>query len=740
MAKKRRKKSKGSAQSAAALRLNGLRAFQKNDYDQTIKTWERIPASYRPMPALAEAYFRRGIELFYSSNSHRQTGLKDILKATEIQPKDPCYVYHLGLAYHHLGDLTKAIQSYRLTRQMAGPYADRAAHPLSLALIQQEQDLEADPVWADLSPDEQIMLRVIGAFSRRPYHLPPEAPQLWRALVALDEGDLLTAQAGLDVESTATLAEQGIRHYYRGILSAQQEDLETARSEWLAAYLTGLHSQRLRNNLAEVFHRAAEDLVIDGDYQTALSAAQEASRHKTDDNALNELLAQIHQHLGYHAALNSQWDQAQGHWQTAIELNGSSFRLAFNMALLHERKENYLAAGETWREALRRRPRRADHPDAISDEQVARLWERAAVAYQKAGQFDEANRVYQQAIKWSPENLDVRLAMADGLLLEGRIQAAQKELERILERNPEHVSALIRMGEVLFRSDAWWVRAGAPRYWEHALKLQPANHQARQALTEWYIDQAEIDYSWDRFSEAIEDYQKALEYQPRDARTTSCLANCYIHLGDLEDAQEYIDQAFELAGDDLDVLDEILSGWIATGNLTQAWESMERFEAQNSAIPGLFYFVQGLKCLDEDDADVALPWLERATLKAEPDEMILFLIGEKLLNYDNELARQYLEKAIAADQLPGQAHLLLSLLENELGNPKESKKHLNKATHIARITRDNELADKVELARMMSGSPEAFIERLMAMGGPQMVEDFLNNFGSQFGEDEFYDF
>ncbi len=305
--------------------------------------------------------------------------------------------------------------------------------------------------------------------------------------------------------------------------------------------------------------------VIQGDYQIALSAAQEAGRHKADDNALNELLAQIHQHLGYQAALASQWDQAQNHWQTAVELDSSSFRLAYNLALIHERKENYLAAGETWREALRRRPRRADHPDAITDEQVARLWQRSADAYRKAGQFDEANRVYQQAIKWSPENLDVRLAMADGLLLEGRIQAAQNELERILERNPEHIPALIRMGEVLFRSDSWWVRVRAPRYWERALKLQPANLQARQALAEWYIDQAEIDYSWDRFAEAIEDYQKALEYQPR--RCADLLLSCQLFHSFRrvwKRRRHTSDQAFEHAGDDLDVLDEILSGWIAT--------------------------------------------------------------------------------------------------------------------------------------------------------------------------------
>lgn len=41
---------------------------------------------------------------------------------------------------------------------------------------------------------------------------------------------------------------------------------------------------------------------------------------------------------------------------------------------------------------------------------------------------------------------------------------------------------------------------------------------------------------------------------------------------------------------------------------------------------------------------------------------------------------------------------------------------------------------------MMLGGPQAFIERLMEMGGPQLVDEFLNGFSDQFGEDEFYDF
>ena len=753
MAKKRRRKSRNtSAQSAVALRLNGLRAFQSGDYSQAIKTWERIPESMRPNPALAEAYFRRGVECFYGSESHHQDGLEDLQKAVEIQPRDPCYAYHLGLAAHHLGHLDQATRAYRSARQAAGAYADRAAYPLALALLQAGQDPASDPVWDDLSVEDQVMLQEAVAFSRRPYQLSPQAPQLWHTLAALDAGDLSTAQAGLDELSATTEAEKGILHYYRGVLAAQTEDWETARSEWLAAYAAGLRSQRLVNNLADIFHRAAVELLQNSDPQTALAAAQESARYKSDDNALNQLLAQIHQHLGYQAASANQWDEAQKHWLTATELDSSSFRLAYNLALAYERSENYQKAGETWREALRRRPRRADHPDAITDEQVARLWQRAAEAYSKAGQSDEVIRVYQQAIKRSPENLEARLRMVEGLLDEGRVQAAQNELDRILERDPDYVPALIRMGEVLFQNEYWWTKVRALRYWEPALKLQPNNLQARQAMAEWYLDQAEIDYSWDRFEEAIEDYRKSLEYQPGDARILSFIANCYIHLGDLEQARAYSKQAFEHAGDNLNVLDEILSGWIATDSSEQAWEAMGKFESRDTSIPGLFYLAQALKWLDEDDREEAILWIERAVKKARAEEPIFFLIGEKILRYDDDLARQYLEQAIAAGQLPGQARLMLSHLEEGLGNTKESRKHLVEADRIARQTKDRDLAEKVEITRMMAGGPQAFMERMMAggpqafmermmeMGDPDLVAEFLARMSSEFDEDNYYDF
>ena len=719
-------------QSVTARASKGEKPFHSGDYTQAIGIWELIPVGLRPASALAEAYFRRGLERFYGPHADPDAGLKDLEQAVVYQPNDPCYAYHLGLAAFHQGALEQAVRSYRAARQVKGPFFRRAAYPLAVALFQQGLDPDTDPVWGDLTAEERARLLAAAAFRRRPYRLPAEASAVWRGLVALAAGERevvqSTSQEILSVAGTAV--EKSLASYYLGTLAAQDEDWEAARHAWAAAVKAGLRSARLRSNLAEICHRLAEKWLLKGDLPAAQNAAQYAVGYSTgaearSTSALNELLSQIHQRIAYQAAHDNQWEKAQAHWQIAAEIENSSFRLEYNLALAYEHGGDYLDAGGAWREALRRRPRRADHPDAMSDEQVARIWQRAAEAYQKAGETAEAIRVYQQAIKWNPENIPVRLALAAVQLSEGRAQAATNELNHILEQDPDNITALLRMGEVLFNSDRWWNKSGALRYWERVMQLQPGNPHAIQGLADYYRDQAEIDLSWDRFSQAIVNYQKSLEYQPGDAQTLAEIANCYIHLGDPSNAQGWIQKALDRGAQNLDVYNSILEALLSMEQFEPAWKLIEQAEARVASIPGAFYVAQAINCLEEQHRDQALLWLERAVARALPDEPILVLIGEALVHQKDKLAQQYLERAIAAGQLPGQAHLMLAILANMQQNQKEARRQLKEAERIARQTHDEELIERVEMARMMIDGPLGFLGGLIKSSGMPAIEDIL---------------
>jgi tetratricopeptide (TPR) repeat protein len=740
MSKKKHKGSpqKSIAQSAAAHRSNGFSAFQKGDYDRALIAWEKLPKEARPLAALAEAYFRRGLAALYRPNPHSRAGLADLLKAHQYQPADGCYALHLGLAAHHQGDLLAAVEAYRAASKTGGDYAHRAAYPLALALLQQGQDPAGDPVWSTLTTAEQTLVQTAGVFRRRPYRLPPTAPRLLQALAALDAGDSTAARTGLQETLLSAHApmDKGIANYYLGVLTAQNGDWDEARRCWMAAHAAGLRSARLHENLGEALHRLAEQALGEGDASTALLAAQEATRHKTADTSLNELLAQAHQILGYQAASANDWEQAQQHWRTAVELDADSYRLAYNLALSYEQSNQYLAAGEAWRNALRRRPRRSDHPDAIDDTQVARLWQRAAECYTKGSNFEEANRVYQQAVKWAPDNLDLRMALAESLLKEGRLTAASNELNRILERDPEHVPALLRLGETYFRNeDQWWMKAQAKRYWEQALALQPDNPQVRQALAEWYLDRAEIDYSWEHYEKAIQNYQKALEFQPDHATTLAYLAECYFELGNQAQGNEYLHLALAHAadfGDFADIVDVLLR----VEEDEPAWDALLQAEARFGKVPTDFYVAMAHNLLEDKRQAQATIWLERVIEKAVPEDNIYLMIGEMAMEVDQALSRQYLHKAIEAGQMPGQAYLILAGVEHKAGNDRAGKKYLEQAERIARQTKDRELQERIELARVLAGGPQAFLDLLYERGGPQMVEDFLKGMKNMDFDDE----
>jgi tetratricopeptide (TPR) repeat protein len=733
----KKKKHQGKiAQSVTMLTANGLKAFRQNDLEKAILSWEKIPANLRPVVLLAEGHFRRGLALFYGPDA--QAGLGHLETAAAYQPKDPCYAYHLGLAKHHLGDTSGALAAYQTVRQFTGPFAARAAYPLALALLQNDQNPAATPVWNDLTPAEQSMLRSASAFRRRPYHLPPESPHLWRSLAAFDAGDHSEALVGLDqvLAGNPTATEKGVAYYYQGVIAALAENWDTARRKWEAARMAGLRSPRLDNNLTEIYHRRAEELLLQGDDQTALAATLEAKRHSPCDSALGVLLAQIHQHLGYQAASANHWEEAQSHWQTAVELDSASFRLTYNLALAYERLGSYILAGQTWREALRRRPRRADHPDALNDSQVARLWQRAAQCYHQAGEFDEASHTYQQAIKWAPENLDVRLALAESLIRDGRLLSARNELECLLERSPNHIPALVRLGEAYFHDEdsPWHFKAQARKCWERALEIDPKNPQVCQMLAEWYFDQAEIDYSWDRYAEAAEDYQKSLEFRPNHLETMTYLAECYFQLKDEAKGEEYARQTLAQTAT-FDDFACIIGMWLRVEYYERAWEVTAQAESRFGKVPTDFYVSMAHQLLKNKQEEIALRWLQHAVTKATSEEGVLVMIGEMAMDVDVSLAKVYLQKALEEGQMPGQAHLIMGILEGRQDNRPASKKHFAKAEQIARQTKDTDLAKRVEMARVISSDDGWLLRYLMDFGGRGLLEEFSIDLNEDFDDD-----
>jgi tetratricopeptide (TPR) repeat protein len=718
MGRKRRTKP-SKRQSSNALRRNGLEAFKKGHYSKAIKSWQRagqqVP-DLLPTSALAEAHFRRGLNAFYEASDH-QAGLEDLEQAIELEPEELRFRYHLGLALHHQGKIEDALRCYKLVRAEGSAYDKRAAYPLALALLQQGQDPANSDVWADLSDDKQIVLTEIDTFRRRPYTPSDDTPILWRAIASVDAGDHEKAQRLLEdaLKQSSGPTERQWAHYYQGVLAAQQENWEAALRAWNAARAAGLQMERLEQNLQEASHRLAENLLEEEEVEDALLVGKEALRHGDSYPSLEELVSQAHQRLAHQAVTDGDWDKARTHWKAADAVEDGSFRLAYNLALAHERAENFIAAGERWREALRRRPRKDDHPDAITDDQVAQLWQRTAEAYTRAGEYDEAIQVYKNAVKWNPDRIEARLALSEALLLNDQPQAARNELNRILDRDPDNIHALLRMGEVVYTQGNWWWES-PERYWERVLELDPDNTNARQLLVDFYQEQAENALYWNNTHRALELYHQALDYWPDNAQVMASLGNLYLRINDREEGQTYLERALEKGSQNLSVYGEVIRAWLDEREPEKAWRVMEQAEANLREIPYSFYVIQAAYCTERAD-DLMQPWLERAEEKAPAGEPVLVMIGEMLVESRAlDLAREYLKRAIDADQEPGQAYLMLSTIAMQEGDNVKAETHLRQAAKIARQNDDAALMERIEMARMVLNTPPGLLDFLHRFG------------------------
>ena len=722
MARKKSRRQR-KRQSLAAKIRNGLKVFLNEDYDQAIEIWEGVSpyvSHDRLTDVLAQAYFRRGLERTYGDSPSPEAGLSDLEHAYALQPDDPCYAFHFGLAAHRLGDLDRAIQAYRVARQDGGEFVHRAAYPLAVALAQQGVDVETEEIaQLPLSDDEYLLLKNAPAFNRRPYSISSDAPPVLQGMAALDVGDEERAREALLAARDAPtfpIARQ-VAHYYLGVLAARDENWEEASHHWSVARASGLATSHLMGNMGELYHRLAEERLEQGALRDALAAAQEALRHTPPTNKLNELISQAHQQLAHAAALSGDWAVAVEHWQAAEEAEGGSFRLAYNLALAHEHLDNFLMAAERWREALRRRPRRDDHRDAITDEQISRLWRRCSDAYSKAGEYDEAVSVCRHAVKWNPEHIDTRMSLAEVLLSNGQLQAAENELRRILQRDGDYVPALLRMGEVLTAQESWWGWESPITFWKRVLELEPDNLAARQLAADYYQDLAEYKISFHDYDAALDAYEQALTYLPGNGRLLATLGGFYLRMGEEETAHEYFEQALTNAPGDLTVYDQVVHAWIDVDEPECAWEMTQEAESTIENIPYEFYFAQAYYCCASQHEAHAQLWLERAIELAPPDVPIFALIGEMAISTEAwSIAKLYLERAIAQEQMLGHTHLLLGILAIQEGDRNAANRYWKKAERIARQESDEELLERIEMTRLYYSGPAGLGRLLMRMG------------------------
>jgi tetratricopeptide (TPR) repeat protein len=701
----RRERAKSSPQ---ALIQRGKSAFERSDYDAAIHAWEeayRKGATPALRAALAEAYFRRGV-------TARPANLGDLRKAVELDAAEPRFRYHLGLAHHGRGEWDEAVATYRALLAGDRPYT-RAAFPLAQILIFQGHTVTADPVWAHLSPEEQARLVSVKALrdgqSMVAVRNAPEASPdaLWRGLagVALGETDATHLLAALDQPGLPSTA-RAIAYYYLGVLAGRQGHWRQATTHWQTAHEAGLDTPWLRQNLASAYRLQIQELLAAGDDGQADEKSWSQVQRlvelglKLAPNApdLMAIQQQAHLHLGYAAALSGQWSTALSHWQTASQGDRTGRGLTINLALANEKLENYTRAADLWRQALRRRPRKPDAPDALSDEQVAHMWQHVAENYRNAGDYEEATKVYRNAIKWAPDNVALQLSLVEALMADGRTGAASNVISEVLARHPNHVEALAWQAQI-YEEDHYLY--AAQKAWQNVLALEPEHPHARQHLAYLYEEEGDNKLYWGLFEQAMVAYQKGLEYMPNSAKLYASIGLCYASQEDWEAARQQFERAFSVEPHNLWARYLAIRIWLEAGQWDEAWALLQQAESLAPPPPTSFYVDLAEYCQELERRDWAERLLKHAEERDPDNPQLLFEIAMALI-YEGPEPRAigYLRRALDLDPTLAEAHLWLGTLYlTAWGQMRLAKRHWREAERLAQQTGDQAMLYEIRLVR-----------------------------------------
>ncbi len=465
------------------------RALEQNQADSAKyyaeKALEFVNPSRNPQAAAvvhqfqAEAHFRLAVNspLAQEQETHLNAALA-------LSPEEPRFHFHRAIALFRQARLADAAAAL-----------DKAAGHPGVAFVGTLLRLANGQAWEEkgLAPEEANTLRLLRAVRQdkpaRALHELAQQPilasnEIWQVLIDL-RSDVNAATPEHLQKLAGPLASgeaQGILHYYAGVAALGQGRKKEAADAWGISAASGWSSPWFTENNEYLGREDVIALAQEEKWQEIVKVAEQIPS-PVSDRILSETIGTAYFVLGYQAAEAANWQKAAGLLRTASKYVGGR-TLSQNLAICEEALERWDAAGDAWREMARRRPRSENHPDSMTDAQVAALWVHAAECYDRS-EYDneEVINCLRTAVKYAEDDIDVRTKLVDALLQVDREDAAENELVRILEIDENHIPTLLRLAHIATEK---WGGEPVPLF-RRVLAIEPDNQEARDSLADHYL-------------------------------------------------------------------------------------------------------------------------------------------------------------------------------------------------------------------------------------------------------------
>ncbi len=542
-------------------------ALQQGNLDEAVAAAESALHSAndpdtpnRAKAVAAEALFRQ------AAKAGTGARLRLLKQALTHAPEQARLHYHLGLSAWRGGDPKEAAAAIAAACKATVVVP---SHPTNLAYLQQLGNLalgkQVDP--QGLAEAEANTLQLLAAVKKQSKKkAPPESTtepllgdsELWSLLLQMvaNESSAPAVTYQKACAADPAMAENPVIAYYAGVVAMRAGNRDDAVAAWRTVGQQ-LSTPWLLENLRLFRRERATALADQGDWAAVIELYQTTRAEVSADEidaAFDEIAGHAYFHLGFASGQQGNWQQAYKHFVSASELIKGRL-LSQNLALAAEKVEQWREAAEAWREMARRRPRKEDHPDYLSDHQVARIWARAATCYERLDIFDEAMTCLKNAIKYDEANIELRLHLVNLYGAEDRMDAAENELQRILEIDKDHIPSLVRLAAIYANG-----YGNDPKpIWQRILAIDPTHEDARTGLALYYAERAAmlrgaIGGMWPGSSsrrqkrQSAEDIlQEGLQEVPDQPILLIELGKIYHRQGDFEKSRSHLLRATEVA-------------------------------------------------------------------------------------------------------------------------------------------------------------------------------------------------
>ena len=162
-----------------------------------------------------------------------------------------------------------------------------------------------------------------------------------------------------------------------------------------------------------------------------------------------------------------------------------------------------------------------------------------AVIYERRGQAERAIAELEREARFSPDNTELHLALADLLHKQGQTDRAAVELASVLQREPNQVEANLQLG--ILRLEQNRVDEATP-FLDRALKNDPDRAEAHFFVAAARARRGKLD-------EAIQHYERSLKIEPRNADGHYNLGLLFLKKRNRSQAAQHFRQALRIRPD-----------------------------------------------------------------------------------------------------------------------------------------------------------------------------------------------